>query len=224
MMAIVIGCLFGVAQGMRHALEPDHVTAVSTLVAGQSTWRRILSFAAVWGLGHALTLVVVGGALALFHARMPTTVADVFELVVAVMLVALGARGLLRARDLRRHAGGAHPVHAHTHATNAQPLGVGIVHGLAGSGALAAVAAATFPSRDAGVAFIGVYALGAALGMVLLAGAAVFPLAHFARSTRASVVLMAAAGLFSIALGVAWGWPILLHLTESAAATASAAR
>jgi hypothetical protein len=220
MSAIFLGCLLGLAQGIRHALEPDHVTAVSTLVAGERTPRRIVSFAAIWGLGHALTLLVVGGALALFRARMPAQLADVFELVVAFMLVALGVRAVARARAQSK----ADPAtHGHAHAgLRAQPLGVGIVHGLAGSGALAALATASFASRGAGVLFIAIYGAGAAAGMALLAAAAVLPMARVAKSARASAILMATAGLLSIALGAAWGWPVATRLAEGPAAAAPA--
>jgi hypothetical protein len=218
MTAVFLGCLLGLAQGMRHALEPDHVTAVSTLVAGQRSPRRIVSFAAIWGLGHALTLLVVGGALALFRAQMPLAVADVFELVVAFMLVALGVRALARARRPEAaHTHGTHDGSAHTHDhARAQPLGVGIVHGLAGSGALAALATASFASRSAGVLFIAVYGLGAAAGMALLAAAAVFPMARLVQTARARTVMLVAAGLFSVAFGAVWGWPVAARLVSAA--------
>lgn len=228
MSAIVLGTLLGLAQGMRHALEPDHVTAVSTLVAGQRTPRRIVSFAAIWGLGHAVTLVVVGGALALFRAEMPAQLADAFELIVAFMLVGLGVRAIARARRHDGSLGHSHShanSHTHSHAPSdpqqaqrAQPLGVGIVHGLAGSGALAALATASFGSRGAGVLFIAVYAMGAALGMALLAAAAVFPMARLVQTARARTVVLVAAGVFSIAFGAVWGWPVAARLAATAGA------
>lgn len=235
MSALLLGCLLGLAQGVRHALEPDHVTAVTTLVAGQRTPGRIVSFAAVWGLGHALTLLVVGGALALFRAEMPAQLADVLELVVAFMLVALGIRAVMRARSQSRGILGRSQTHTHTktrahdeeHTSfgrRAQPLGVGIVHGLAGSGALAALATASFASRGAGLLFIAIYGAGAALGMALLAAAAVIPMARLARSAKASCAMMATAGLLSIAFGAAWGWPVATRLAEGAAAASPAAQ
>ncbi len=230
MSAILLGCLLGLAQGVRHALEPDHVTAVSTLVAGQRTPRRIVSFAAIWGLGHALTLLIVGGALALFRAQMPAQVADAFELVVAVMLVGLGIRAIAKARACAK-AGRMSRSHSHAHAhddsgagARVQPLGVGIVHGLAGSGALAALASTSFASRGAGVLFIAIYGAGAAVGMALLAAAAVLPMARIAKSATASAVLMATAGLLSIALGAAWGWPVANRLAAGAPPPAPAAQ
>lgn len=228
-MPLLLGCLLGLAQGMRHALEPDHVTAVSTLVAGQDTGKRIVSFAAVWSLGHALTLLVVGGALAVFHAEMPPAVGDVLELLVAGMLVLLGARAIARARRTTPRRGHAN-AHAHPHAS-ARPradgvarsplLGVGIVHGLAGSGALAALAMASFPSVASGLLFIAVYGVGAGVGMALLAAVAVVPLARVARSPRASALLMVSAGAFSIALGVYWGWPIAKRFAAERSAVAA---
>ena len=77
--------------GMRHALEPDHLTAVSTLVTGERSSYRAAMLGAFWGIGHTLSLVVVGAVLVVLRAEMPARVSDLFELFVAVMLVGLGA-------------------------------------------------------------------------------------------------------------------------------------
>src|SRR5215470_14942637 len=75
--------------GMRHALEPDHLAAVSTLVTGERSSVRAALLGVCWGLGHTLSLVIVGTILVLLRAEMPARVADFFELAVAVMLIGL---------------------------------------------------------------------------------------------------------------------------------------
>src|SRR5579864_681003 len=146
-----LGLAWGLLQGMRHAVEPDHLAAVSTLVAERRSPRSAASYAIAWGTGHALVLLAVGGALLLLRARMPERIAAVFELTVAVMLVALGVRALWRALAAGRT--GESAPHSHQElpprrrfALARQPLAVGCIHGLAGSGALAALVVAQMPS------------------------------------------------------------------------------
>ena len=76
--------------GMRHALEPDHLAAVSTLVSAERGGYRAALLGACWGLGHTLALLAVGIVLVVLQAEMPTRVSDLFEFSVAVMLVGLG--------------------------------------------------------------------------------------------------------------------------------------
>src|SRR5262249_12176836 len=97
--------------GMRHALEPDHLAAVSTLVTGERSSAKAGLLGVCWGLGHTLSLVVVGSVLVLLRAEMPARIADLFELCVALMLIGLG----LRAVYLAARQGQAGPVHAHQH-------------------------------------------------------------------------------------------------------------
>src|SRR5690242_4647958 len=100
----------GLLLGMRHALEPDHLTAVSTLVARERRATRGAWLGAWWGLGHCASLLVIGSVLAAFHARMPARLGAAFELAVAAMLIGLGVRSVVRAvRDCHWcHGHGAH--------------------------------------------------------------------------------------------------------------------
>ena len=105
---IVTSSGLGSLLGMRHALEPDHLAAVSTLVTHERSSAKAALLGVCWGVGHTLALVVIGGVLVILRAEMPATVADVFELGVALMLIALGGRAVyLAARE-----GAAGPVHA----------------------------------------------------------------------------------------------------------------
>src|SRR5438270_6969178 len=94
---VLTGSALGALLGMRHALEPDHLTAVSTLMTsspGERSRVRAAMLGASWGIGHTLSLVAVGAVLVVLRTEMPAYVADVFELLVAVMLVALGIRAI----------------------------------------------------------------------------------------------------------------------------------
>src|SRR5215813_1231019 len=104
--------------GMRHALEPDHLAAVSTLVTQERSGYKAALLGAWWGLGHTLALVVVGAVLVLLRAEMPPRVSDLFEFFVALMLVGLGVRAVYQAArqgvdgPVRRHHHGG-VAHAH---------------------------------------------------------------------------------------------------------------
>ena len=219
-MAILLGLPLGLAIGARHALEPDHLAAVSTLVAERPGWRRGALLGAAWGLGHATALAIVGTGLALADATMPADVARGLELAVAVMLIVLGARALVLAvragghgdvvHHHHRHGAHAHPAAApHIHVGRTalawRPLAIGLVHGLAGSGALAAAAIAELTDGTARFGYIATFALGSVAGMAALsafAGAGLRSLAERRTTMRA---LFAVSGLASAGIGVWWG-------------------
>ena len=227
MVEVVLGYSLGLLHGMRHALEPDHVAAVSTVVAEQRSARASVRFALAWGAGHGITLVFVGGMLFWFRKQMPTDMGDLLELAVATMLVGLGVRALVLAGGLLRRGTPTshhdHDVgHPRSHETPRgamngwlgvrRPLVIGLMHGLAGSGALAAMVMARLPSVLAGLAFMTVYGVGAMCGMAALAGVAGVPLARLLRLPNAPSMLMAAAGLFSVAFGLVLAWPLVGRL------------
>src|SRR5471032_928138 len=97
--------------GMRHALEPDHLAAVSTLVSQERSSFKAAWLGACWGLGHTFSLVVVGASLVFLRAEMPPNMADLFEFFVALMLVGLGVRAVV----LAARQGPAGPTHVHHH-------------------------------------------------------------------------------------------------------------
>src|SRR4029453_1271269 len=155
--------------GMRHALEPDHIAAVSTLVTRDQGGLRAAWLGVCWGLGHTASLFVAGLALVLVRAEMPAGLADVFEMAVAAMLVGLGMRSVLQAARLgskgptriHRHRWIVHqhpgmPAHVHigkwTFAR--RPLLIGAIHGLAGRGALAAPVLTTLSSPAAPLPYL----------------------------------------------------------------------
>lgn len=202
----LLGCFLGVAQGMCHAVEPDHLAAVSTLVAQEQRPRSIVRFAAAWGAGHALVLLVVGGSLLLIGARMPPSLADACELGVAIMLICLGLRAL-RSPSLNRSGSGEGGRHDHVVGAG-RAMAVGMVHGLAGSGAIAALVVTRLMTPASGLTFIALYGLGAAVGMSVVAGIAGVPLARLARGKNGAPLLLRLTGLISVVIGAAWAWPI----------------
>ncbi len=213
--AALIGTLLGFLSGMRHALEPDHLAAVSTVIAEQRGSRGTVVYASLWGLGHAAMLLLVGGGLYVAQKELPERAADVFELLVAIMLIGLGARALFSLRKEKSHHVRAHAFGLpHAHATpsdgggtgfSARPLGIGLVHGLAGSGALTALVVSKSLSLATGLAFMLVYGLGAAAGMTALAGVLGIPIARLAKDSRGPRGLLAVSGCFAVAFGVFWG-------------------
>jgi hypothetical protein len=210
--------------GMRHALEPDHLTAVSTLVTGERSSARAAWLGACWGLGHTMTLVVAGAVLVMLRAQMPSSVSDAFELCVALMLVALGLRAIYQAARqgpegpsyLHQHRGlvHAHPgVPAHVHIGRwtlaRRPLLIGAVHGLAGSGALTALVLATLPSAAAQLTYMALFGLGSTVGMAALSGVIGWPLSRLARHPTLARGVSLAVGCVSTVLGVWWGYPLV---------------
>jgi hypothetical protein len=213
---------FGSLLGMRHALEPDHLAAVSTLVTRERNSVKAALLGMCWGLGHTAGLNVVGAVLVILRAELPARVADFFELLVAIMLIVLGTRALLQASrqarpsHLHRHAFAVHrhsglPAHVHigTWTLARRPLLVGAIHGLAGSGALTALVLTTLPSTTARLSYMALFGLGSTIGMAALSGLLGWPLArlgaHHAVARGVSLVV----GAMSVALGLLWGYPLV---------------
>src|SRR5213595_1948796 len=218
--------------GMRHATDPDHVLAVSTIVTRQRTLRAALLIGILWGVGHTLTIVVVGAAIILFSVVIPPRLGLTMEMAVALMLVVLGMWNLTRVLQRIREAltsrgartGGLHMhphthgdyVHSHSHGHEpddhghrddqtpqawldrrlgrlglyhlVRPLVVGLLHGLAGSGA---------------VALLVLFGLGTIVGMMLITVAVAAPMLYTAR--RLSGIdrrLRIASGLLSLGFGL----------------------
>src|SRR4030095_5401978 len=145
-----------------------------------------------------------------------------FELAVAVMLIVLGARAIHRvlrdpgdgpnilhapARVSHRHAGPPAHLHLARRTLALRPLMVGIVHGLAGSGALTALVLAKLPSTQLRFAYMALFSAGSIAGMCALSGLAGWPLAHIARHPRAARLLLGTIGAAAAAMGLGSGWP-----------------
>lgn len=218
----------GFVLGLRHALDVDHLAAVSTLVSQRRGLLRSSLIGVVWGLGHTAALLAAGVAVIALHAQIPPQVATALELGVAAMLVGLGVNllwTLWHGGTVHVHEhdhGGRRHLHAHVHdpATSAsihhhaagsarRPFLVGIVHGLAGSAALMLAVLATIPSPSLAIAYVVVFSVGSIGGMVLMSTLLGLPLAIAAqRFARAEMALRAAAGLGSVSVGLLLAWRI----------------
>jgi hypothetical protein len=202
---------------MRHALEPDHIAALSTLLTGERNIRKAAWLGAYWGIGHTLTLLVAGTLLVVLRADMPTMASDVFACGVVLLLVGFGFRAIyLSAGQVP-----AGPTHSHVHgATSAstpagrwtlarRPLLVGAVHGLAGSGALTALVMATIPTMGARLTYLVLFGVGSTLGMAALSGLMGWPIACVGGRGAVARALSLTVGCISIMLGLYWGYSLI---------------
>ncbi|HEY8148288.1 MAG TPA: urease accessory protein UreH [Vicinamibacteria bacterium] len=234
MVATVAGV--GFVLGLRHALDPDHVVAVTTLASQKIGLRRTSLVGAFWGLGHALALGVAGGVILALRLTVPPATRHALEALVAVMLVVLGTLALRRALRWKLHA---HPhqhdgtTHVHFHAHRRQetqvhrhahplqgglrPFLVGLVHGLAGSAGLALLALTAAPTLGAGLVYLAIFGLGSIAGMLLLSALMSVPLSYVeARYAALHRAVQVAAGAVSVAFGLYLLWE---HAAGAAAAS-----
>lgn len=264
--------LLGLVMGMRHATDPDHVIAITTIVSRERRVRAATTVGLVWGLGHSITVMAVGIAIIVFKIGIPERADSVMELAVAVVLILLGLSitgGFFKnvaawTLGLPWHDGGApvvhthehshggvthrHPhVHAHSdevvheseaaslhrdHRTSAEnwvelrirrPLatafGVGLVHGLAGTAALALLVLSAIPQPLWGVIYLAVFGVGTMIGMVLITTAMGVPfIVGGERMARLHRGLTFGAGMLSLAFGLFLAYRIGFEQILSAAA------
>ena len=205
--------------GMRHALEPDHLAAVSTLLASERSSAKAAWLGAWWGLGHTLTLLTAGAILVVLRAEMPAFAAEAFEFCVVLMLVGFGVRaiyqGACRGFTGRTHShakpGTLKPVHIGRW-TLARPLLVGAVHGLAGSGALTALVVATLPSTMTRLSYLALFGVGSTVGMAALSALLGWPIARVGAHRAVARTVSLAVGCVSTVLGLFWGYPLMERL------------
>jgi beta-lactamase regulating signal transducer with metallopeptidase domain len=221
---LVMGTVLGLLLGIRHACDPDHLLALSTLLSGERSAVRATGLGVSWGLGHTLSLLLVGAALAVAHVGLPAGLSGISDFGVSLMLIGLGGRAIhaawrqgidgpnrVHSHGLltHRHAGALEHVHVGPWALARRPLLVGMVHGLAGSGALTALVMATLPSAAAQLTYIVVFGTGSTVGMAALSACAAWPLARFVRRPLTVAALSCFSGALSIGYGLFSGSPIL---------------
>src|SRR3954447_11158244 len=215
----------GFLLGMQHALEADHIAAVSSLAARRSDVRDIVKHGLTWGLGHALTLLVFAGAAILLGHAVPENFARPVEAAVGVMLVGLGLHVLWRLWRERvhlhshGHGDGSWHLHLHSHASDTahhrdsahlhqhgfrwRSLLVGLMHGMAGSAALIVLAVTQVANPASALLYIQLFGAGSTLGMGALSLVIAVPIAASARwLTWVNRSLQGAVGSITIGIGV----------------------
>ena len=218
----------GLILGIKHALDADHLIAVSTIVSEHQSLKWASLIGAFWGLGHTATLFVVGLLVIGLRLSIPPRVALGLEFLVALMLVVLGGNILwrsFRAENLHLHAHAHNPeththfhfhgereeshTHPHPFKSMRKPFFVGMIHGLAGSAALMLLILTTIPSPLAGLAYILIFGFGSVGGMLALSSLIGLP---FVLTTQRFTLLNGwmrlVAGLASAAFGLFLGWEI----------------
>ena len=237
--------VLGFFLGMRHATDPDHVIAVTTIVAREKTPSGATVIGAAWGLGHTLTILVVGGGIILFGWVIPPRIGLSMEFSVGLMLIVLGLmnlKGAVRGIGASRLMRGAEHQHTHAHSHGdyvhthvhahapemhphepdrtplswldrqfgkrysyqlVRPLVVGVVHGLAGSAAVALLVLTTI--RDPGWAlwYLLVFGFGTIMGMMLMTSVIALPFTRTGhRFGRIDGGLRIASGAISLGFGL----------------------
>jgi len=180
--------------GMRHATDPDHVVAVTTIVSRERSVRRACGIGALWGLGHTVTILAVGGAIILFRLALTPRLGLSLEMVVAAMLVVLGAMNLF---DVRPRAAEGSPL------GGLRPLVVGVVHGLAGSAGATLLVLPLIEDPRWALVYLLVFGAGTVVGMATITLAVAAPAVLAApRIAGLQRGLRLASGAVSLAFGV----------------------
>lgn len=202
--------------GAAHSFAPDHLAAIGVFVSRRPQWRRALAIGARWGIGHSMIILIVGGALVLTGWRFPEGVAPVVERAVGLTLIAIGVAALVRALRLHGHRhdhDGVGHWHLHSHRRSEAhdhihhaALGMGMLHGLAGTGALViALPLAVTESAPVALGYLLAFGVGTTLAMAtvgLIAGWAVRGGGH--RSPGLARVTASGAALTSVLVGIWW--------------------
>jgi len=219
--------LLGLVIGLQHALEADHVAAVSSMASGETSMKRMVWHGALWGTGHAVMLALVVGTILYLGAALNDQIAGWLEFVVGMMLVGLGINvlwGLHRDRihfHAHKHDDGMLHLHAHSHAGDTVPhaenahahehpeglpwrtLFVGFMHGLAGSAALLVLAASAISDPIHSILYVVVFGFGSIIGMAALSVVIAVPLGYTAKSlTWAHHFLRGGIGVLTTVLGM----------------------
>ncbi len=189
--------MLGFIIGMRHALEADHLAAVSTIASQNLGIKRAWQMGSAWGLGHTITLFIFGGIVLMVGGHISEEISSALEMAVGVMLILLGAdviRRLIVNRvhyHVHRHGDDTPHFHAHSHRNDkkhnkaahhhqhgfpTRALFIGLIHGMAGSAALIAITLESVESIPLGIAYITLFGLGSIVGMALLASIIAIPL------------------------------------------------
>jgi high-affinity nickel permease len=203
---------FGLLLGIEHALDADHVVAVSTITSENKSLKVSARVGSLWGIGHTLTLLLVGILVLGFKLTIPPRLALSLEFFVGIVLVFLGGAVLRNVFSQKVHIHEHqhdHLTHEHPHSSKEvahehrhRPLFIGMIHGLAGSSALMLLVLSTIPSFGLGILYIIVFGIGSIAGMLIISTLIGLPFVLTTQFYRLNRWLRILAGCVSIILGV----------------------
>lgn len=213
---------FGFLLGLKHAVEADHLAAVSTIVAERKNLLSSTVIGGFWGVGHTLSLLIIGALVIFLKLQISETVEARLEAVVGVMLVALGINALRKLGQAEKihvhtheHEGREH-THIHTHEKASEKeethhflrlsprsILIGMVHGIAGSAGLMLLIVPTISSPAVALSYILIFGIGSIAGMMIMSLLIGLPI-HLTAGRFAALnkTILAAAGIFSFGLGL----------------------
>lgn len=209
---ILLIFLTGFFLGLRHALDTDHLTAVSTIVSETKNLKKSSLIGLFWGAGHTTTLFLVGMIILIFNVTIPLSVSLFFELIVGVMLIALGLHAIRKIFKNKIH------IHSHKnknkehfhlhshkfssgHSHSHKPFIIGAIHGLAGSAAIMLLVLTLSNSIIEGLIYILIFGLGSIIGMFLISGIISIPFLVAKKTLKIKNGLTLITGSFSIFFG-----------------------
>lgn len=214
--------LLGLVTGLRHSMEADHIAAVlSVLASNHKNIKRASMLGAIWGLGHTMSLFVAGLVVLLFAVNISETISSRLEFGVGIMLLFLGFttltgwsigkffKGLRHKTSSHKHIHyhESNIVHSHGHIHDNEhkhghkSLIIGMVHGMAGSGALLLIVLSTINSVPLGLAYIAIFGAGSIGGMVAVSTLMGIPFVKLSNSAKISIALRYAAAITTLAIG-----------------------
>ena len=190
-MTLLVTFVTSLLLGMRHATDPDHVIAVTTIVSSERSLAKAARIGALWGLGHTLTILIVGSAIILFKVAFSVRLGLSMEFTVAIMLIVLGLLNLTTAKA---------PA---TRVSPARPVFIGVVHGLAGSAGAALLLVPLIDDPRFAALYLIVFGLGTIVGMSVVTLAIAAPaLVAGAPTARVQHSLRLASGAVSVVFGL----------------------
>jgi high-affinity nickel-transport protein len=227
---IINSLVLGFTLGFLHALDPDHVVAMTTMVSREKSIRRSSVLGVMWGLGHTTSLALVGLAVLTFQITIPSSMSKGMEMGVALMIILLGGHLIWRsAKEFvlhghpHSHDGSTH-THIHLHSygdttehdhhtfvprSSKKTFAIGIIHGLAGSAALTLAVMATMTSALQGMVYIVVFGLGSIGGMLVMSAGMSLPFAMLARRySHWHGPAQGLVGVVAVLFGLYFGWTI----------------
>jgi len=229
-MSVAVMAVFGVGflLGLRHALEPDHMIAVSTIASRSGSLLKAAMAGIFWGIGHTMTLLIVGMLLIGIRVTIPPAVEQWLEAGVGIMLIVLGwmsVRAIWKEKvhvHAHEHDGERH-IHFHSHKNQGDhehhhvenphraSILIGMIHGIAGSGALAMMTMASIDTTMQAIIYILLFGLGTILGMLMFTLFLGLPFILFAKYSEKTVqILGIATGCLSIIYGVYYAYQCLI--------------